>query len=131
MRFYNVYGAINTAFCYVVGVWYIKSYLQSVGCEQIYMFGLIPKPQKQWPFKYIKVPIWETKQQNKVAINIQNIYQLHKECVGKILCSRSSLSCEPVSLRVAIVTSSDTVCSHNRRYLIKVHVLYQHRLFFH
>ena len=38
------------------------------------------------------------------------IYPLHTWCGGTRLCIRSSLLCEPVSLRVAFATSYDAVC---------------------
>ena len=39
--------------------------------------------------------------------------------VGTIFCIRSCLLCEPVLLRVAIATSCDAVCSHNKLDLIQ------------
>ena len=46
------------------------------------------------------------------------IYPLHTQCDGTRLCIRSSLLCEPVSLRVVIATSCDAVSSRERRDLI-------------
>jgi hypothetical protein len=51
---------------------------------------------------------WKAEYQVKIT---DKRYPLHIECGGTKLCSRSSLLCEPVSLRVA-------VNSHNRQDLI-------------
>jgi hypothetical protein len=50
-------------------------------------------------------------------IHILLYYMIHK-CGGTRLCIRSSLLCEPVSLRVAKATSCDVVSSCNRQDLI-------------
>ena len=50
-----------------------------------------------------------------------NTYYIHSVVVQD--CIRSSLLCEPVSLRVAIATSCDAVSSRNRQDLIHTHSL--------
>jgi hypothetical protein len=61
----------------------------------------LPKPICNWNTDF------------KVKGNTLNKNALHTECVGTRLCIRSSLLCEPVSLRVEIATSSDGVSSRN------------------
>ena len=52
------------------------------------------------------------------------VYVEHEEihiaymCAGTRLCIRSSMLCDPFSLRVATATSSDEVSSHDRQDLI-------------
>ena len=57
----------------------------------------------------------------------ENIYPLHTYCGGARLCIRSSLLCEPVSLRVAIVTIGMRFVHTTGKTWYKV--LYQHTMY--
>ena len=57
-------------------------------------------------------------------MSLNYIYPLHGVSVQEFVENKSSLYCEPLSLRVVIATSSDAQSSHGRRNLI-YKVLYQ------